>query len=80
MRLLAADLAVTGRIRPDLSQDVVADVIWTMNSAEFFSQLVHERGWTADRFQEWLVEAWSRLLLSGEGSAEGATRSASPLG
>lgn len=80
MRLLAADLAETGRIRPDLTQDEVADVIWTMNSAEFFSQLVYERGWTADRFQEWLVDAWSRLLLSGEGSAEGATRCASPLG
>lgn len=64
MRQLAADLATTGRIRPDLSQGEVADVVWAMNSAEFFSQLVHDRGWSPDRFQDWLLDAWCRLLLT----------------
>lgn len=64
MRMLTADLATTGRIRPDLTHDEVADVIWAMNSAEFFSHLVHDRGWSPDRFQAWLLDSWCRLLLT----------------
>lgn len=78
MRMLAADLATTGRIRPDLTLDEVADVIWTMNGPEFFGQLVRERGWSPDRFRDWLLDAWCRLLLSGSGQHEGAAQDAPP--
>lgn len=77
MRMLTADLAATGRLRPDLTHDEAADVIWATNSAEFFSQLVHERGWSPERFQTWLLDAWVRLLLASDeqhkrGDAQGA--------
>lgn len=64
MRLFARDLAATGELRPDLDVDDVADVVWSMNSAEYFSLLVRERGWDPDKFAAWLAEAWSRLFLA----------------
>jgi AcrR family transcriptional regulator len=64
MRLLAADLTSTGAVRPDLTLDEVADIIWTMNSSEYYSMLVLDRGWTTARFTGWLRDAWCRLLLA----------------
>lgn len=63
MRLLAADLRATGELRPDLSDDEVADIVWSMNAAEYRALLVGARGWTAQRFGAWLADAWTRLLL-----------------
>jgi len=64
MRLLAKDLVSTGDLRPGLEVDEIADVVWSMNSAEFYSLLVHERGWTPERFEHWLVSTWCRLFLA----------------
>jgi AcrR family transcriptional regulator len=64
MRLFAADLRATGELRPDLSDDEVADIVWSMNAAEYRALLVGERGWTAERFGTWLADAWTRLLLT----------------
>ena len=63
MRLLARDLAATGRLRGDLPIAKVADIIWSLNSPEFYLLLVEERGWSADAFERWLADAWVRLLL-----------------
>jgi AcrR family transcriptional regulator len=65
MRRLVDDLATTGELRADLTHDEIADVIWTMNSSEFYALLVLERRWTPQRFETWLRDAWVRLLTSG---------------
>lgn len=65
MRLLAQDLVDTGDLRPDIGGDEIADVIWTMNSAEFHHLLVVERGWSAATFERWLADSWCRLFLAG---------------
>jgi AcrR family transcriptional regulator len=64
MRMLAADVAATGAVRTDLSVEEVADVIWTMNSSEYYAMLVFDRGWSPERFGKWLHDAWCRLLLA----------------
>lgn len=64
MRRLAADLRAKGGLRSDLSDDQVADIIWSMNSSEYWVLLVRERSWTSDQFAAWLADAWSRLLLT----------------
>ena len=64
MRLLAQDLAATKQLRNGLSEAAVADVIWTMNSPEFYLLLVEQRGWSSDEFERWLSDAWERLLLA----------------
>jgi hypothetical protein len=63
MRDLADDLATTGELRADVGRDEIADVIWVMNSSEYYALLVLERGWTHEQFQRWLLDAWMRLLL-----------------
>jgi AcrR family transcriptional regulator len=63
MLRFAADLRSTGELRADLDDDTVADVVWSMNAAEYWVLLVHERGWTPERFTAWLTDAWTRTLL-----------------
>ncbi|WP_181784644.1 TetR/AcrR family transcriptional regulator [Pseudonocardia pini] len=64
MLRFAADLRATGELRTDLSDDHVADVVWSMNAAEYWVLLVHERGWTPARFVEHLADTWTRTLLT----------------
>jgi hypothetical protein len=64
MLRFAAELRSTGELRNDLSDQQVADIIWSMNATEYWVLLVHERGWTADAFADWLIDAWTRLLLT----------------
>jgi AcrR family transcriptional regulator len=63
MRAFAADLRNTGELREDLTDDQVADIIWSMNAAEYWDLLVRQRGWVPDQFAAWLTDAWARLLL-----------------
>jgi AcrR family transcriptional regulator len=63
MLLFAADLRATGELRAELTDREVADVVWSMNAAEYRALLVDGRGWSAERFGGWLADAWARLLL-----------------
>jgi AcrR family transcriptional regulator len=64
MRVFVAEaLDATGALRPGLSVDRAADVVWAMNSPEFFLLLVRDRGWDADSFERWLAETWTQLLI-----------------
>lgn len=65
MRLFAAELHGTGELRDDLPDEEVADIIWSMNAVEYWVLLVHERGWSPERFASWLADAWTRLLVAG---------------
>ncbi|MGN6483938.1 MAG: TetR/AcrR family transcriptional regulator [Thermomicrobiales bacterium] len=78
MRLLAADLAATGQLRPGLSIEEVADTIWATNGPELYTLLVLQRGWPADRFAHWLADAWIRLLLSPTANMDAAPDPESP--
>ncbi len=63
MRLVIEHIAEAGCLRPELSKDVARDVLWAMNSPEFYRLLVVGRGWTAEMFENWLADTWQRLLL-----------------
>jgi AcrR family transcriptional regulator len=63
MRLLAKELSATGRLRRRLSVARAADVIWSMNSPEFYLLLVEQRRWSPEEFERWLADALIRLLL-----------------
>jgi hypothetical protein len=34
-----------------------------MNSPEYYLLLVEQRGWNPEALEQWLSEAWCRLLL-----------------
>lgn len=59
MRLFAADLRQTGDLRDDLTDDEVADLVWTMNSPAFF-RLVTSRG---RDYAAVVTDVWTRTLL-----------------
>ncbi len=64
MRLFAQDLAITGELRSGLDVEEVANVVWSLNSAEYYSLLVRERGWPPARLAAWLAGTWCRLFLA----------------
>jgi AcrR family transcriptional regulator len=63
MRRLAQNLKDAGGLRPGVSVDEAADVIWATNSSEMYVLLTIERGWPPDRYERWLSDSWCRLLL-----------------
>lgn len=63
MKLLAKDLAATGRLRSELTEAKAADIIWSMNSPEFYLLLVEQRHWPVEEYERWLGYAWIQLLL-----------------
>lgn len=63
MRLLAAELRGTGRLRSDLTDEQVADLVWSMNSPEYF-QLLTDAGYTPDQYADLVADVWTRTLLT----------------
>ena len=69
MLLLAADLRSTGDLRDDLTDALVADLIWSLNSPEWFT-LVTSRGHAPAEYGDLLADVLCRtLLVAGEGGA-----------
>jgi AcrR family transcriptional regulator len=63
MSLVASRLAAHGHLRPGLSPDVAADILWTYSSPELFGLLVLGRGWPPDRFGRFVGDALIGALL-----------------
>ena len=57
-----AMLADKGALRRGLSVEQARDVVWTLCSLAVHDLLV-DRGWTAERYQEWLIDALTCELL-----------------
>ena len=64
MRAFAAELRATGELRTDLSDDDIADIVWSMNGPEYWTLLVSDRGWSSEQFGNHLIDAWQRLFLA----------------
>jgi AcrR family transcriptional regulator len=63
VRQVADALSELGELRADLNVDAAADTIWALASPQMFRLLVGRRGWSAQRWQEWLVESLAVQLL-----------------
>jgi AcrR family transcriptional regulator len=61
MTVMAAEAAKTGQLA--VSEEECRDVIWSMTDGMLWHRLVNERGWTNERFADWLGHMWVRLLL-----------------
>jgi hypothetical protein len=64
MLRFAADLRATGELRPDLTDQFVADIVWATAGWEHFVQLVAGRGWTDVEYGWYLKETWTRLFVA----------------
>ncbi|MGH3171525.1 MAG: TetR/AcrR family transcriptional regulator [Trebonia sp.] len=59
----ARSLARMGALRPGMSERDAVDVIYTIASPEVYRLLVTERGWSPDRYQEWLAGTLTNQVL-----------------
>lgn len=64
MRRLAQRLHELGALKPGLSVDQAQDILWTVNSHAVYDLLVVQRGWSTDRYREWIVATNAHSLLA----------------
>jgi AcrR family transcriptional regulator len=62
MRRFVADLANAAPLR--LDPDQAADIVWATNATEMYQLLVSQRGWSPQRYEQFLTDTWQRLLLA----------------
>jgi AcrR family transcriptional regulator len=75
MSFLAALLHERGALRPDLTVEEAADVLWLFNDSAPYHRLVVEQGWSPERYETWLAEGLlSRLVARGYRPGAGAPR------
>jgi AcrR family transcriptional regulator len=52
------------RLRPGLSYRNARDILWTLTGSDVYRMLVRDRGWSSQKYQDWLAETLVRSLLS----------------
>ena len=74
LRVLVDALAANGPL--ELDEDEALETVWALTSPELHQLLVRVRGWTRQRYRDWLATSLAELLLpeGGPGTAEGSTR------
>lgn len=63
LRRFAALLDERGSLRPGLTVDRAADIIWTVCAQANYDSLVRTRGWTHEEYQAWLADTLVAHLL-----------------
>jgi AcrR family transcriptional regulator len=75
--VMAAEAAKTGQLA--VSEQECHDVMWAMTDGMLWYRLVYERGWTSERFAEWLGSLWvERLVKKRARSNRNQTRHPTP--
>jgi hypothetical protein len=72
MTRVAETLAGKTQLRPGLSVQEAAEIMWAYSSPELYGLLVISRGWSPDRYGEFVGESLVDALLgrdSGDGTA-----------
>jgi AcrR family transcriptional regulator len=52
------------RLRTDLDNTTAPDIFWMLTSRDIYRMLVRERGWSSQKYQNWLADTLVRSLLS----------------
>jgi hypothetical protein len=50
-------------LREGLDHAQATDIVWTIASPEVYRLLTSDRGWSKERFSQWLGDTLARLLL-----------------
>jgi AcrR family transcriptional regulator len=66
MGKLAEQLHHRGALRAGMTVDDAADVLWMMSSPANYRWFVGNRGWSPDRYAQWLGDALVALLINSE--------------
>jgi len=66
---IARAVQQSGRLLAGVSPAEAVAVIWSMCSPDIYNQLVFDRHWTPDRYEEWLGDALVDILLTTSGGS-----------
>src|SRR3979490_857299 len=55
-----------GRLRPDLDHAAARDIFWMLTGRDVYRMFVRERGWSSQKYQNWLAESLVSSLLTRE--------------
>ncbi len=64
-------LAATAPLRPELTRQDAVDTLWIVMDPAVFHRLVHQRGWSLERYQSWIADSVRRLLLADRAAPPG---------
>src|SRR5437016_5083201 len=59
-----------GRLRPGLDHGTARDIFWMLTGRDVYRMLVRERGWSSQKYQDWLADTLVRSLLTPGMSAK----------
>jgi AcrR family transcriptional regulator len=51
------------RLRPKMTYQAARDILWTLTGSDVYRMLVRERGWSSQKYQDWLADTLVRSLL-----------------
>lgn len=61
-----ARAAELGTLRPDLTREQAAEIVWTLNGYPIWDLLVRQRGWTPEAYAEFVGRAMADAILVAE--------------
>jgi len=52
------------RLRPELDHGTARDIFWMLTGRDVYRMLVRERGWSSQKYQDWLADTLVQSLLT----------------
>jgi AcrR family transcriptional regulator len=65
-----------GRLRPGLDDLTARDIFWMLTGRDVYRMLVRERGWSPQKYQDWLADTLVHSLLTPGGPSPVRNRAA----
>jgi hypothetical protein len=63
MTLAVEQFAANGSFREEMDEVHARDTVWTLTSPEVFILLTQGRGWSKEKYAQWLTDMLTRALL-----------------
>ncbi len=63
MTAAVEQIASNGPFREEMDPASATDLVWTLTSPEVFLLLTRDRGWSKEKYADWLAGALTRMLL-----------------
>jgi len=61
---MIASLRQARRLRPELDASTARDILWMLTGRDVYRMLVRERGWSPQKYQDWLESTLVQSLLT----------------
>jgi AcrR family transcriptional regulator len=71
-------LRAARRLRPELNDATARDIFWALTGRDVYRMLVRERGWSSQKYQDWLADTLVHSLLTPGKNTSGSKPSLPP--